>query len=264
MSNRPKNIEEKLKAFERILVIMDELRAQCPWDKKQTMDSLRVLTIEETYELADAITEQDMKGVKEELGDIFLHLIFYAKIGEEKDDFDIAGVINDLAEKMIRRHPHIYGDVKVDNEEDVMVNWEAIKLKEKGKKSALEGVPRSLPAMAKALRIQQKAKKIGFEWENKEQVWDKVLEEIDELKEAVDNEDQEETTKEFGDVLFALANYARFIDVDPEGALAKTNSKFIRRFQKMEEMAAAKGESLIDMGLWEMDALWNETKKEIR
>lgn len=264
---RPKNIEAKLVAFERILTIMDELREKCPWDRKQTIESLRMLTIEEVFELADAITENDEAHVAEELGDILLHIVFYAKIGEERGTFDIVSIIDELSEKLIRRHPHIYGDVDVDTADEVAMNWEAIKLKEKGKsgrKSALEGVPRSLPALPKAFRIQQKAKKLGFEWENKEQVWEKVEEEMAELKEAEASGDKDHIEKEFGDVLFSLVNYARFLDIDPELALDRTNKKFINRFQLMEKMAEEKGESLVEMGLWEMDALWNETKKSFK
>ncbi len=246
---------------------MDELREKCPWDRKQTIESLRLLTIEEVFELADAITEADEGHIAEELGDVLLHIIFYAKIGEEKESFDIVSIIDQLSAKLIRRHPHIYGDVDVDTADEVAMNWEAIKLKEKGKagrKSALEGVPRSLPALPKAFRIQQKAKKLGFEWENKEQVWEKVQEEIAELQAAKETGNQEEIEKEFGDVLFSMVNYARFLDVDPELALDRTNKKFINRFQLMEKMAEEKGESLVEMGLWEMDALWKETKKEFK
>lgn len=252
--------EKKLQAFNRILDIMDELREKCPWDNQQTMESLRILTIEELYELTDAITAGNMTDVKEELGDLLLHIVFYAKIGEEKGDFDIASIIDDLCEKLIRRHPHIYGNVAIDDEEDVKRNWEAIKLKE-GKKSALQGVPKSLPALVKALRIQEKAQKVGFEWDTMEQVWEKVEEEIGELKEAIAAKNEEETAKEFGDVLFSLVNYARFIEVDPENALAMTNQKFINRFQKMEAVVAKQGKMLMDMTLREMDAIWNEVKK---
>jgi len=260
---KPQHLTEKLAAFERILTIMDELREKCPWDRKQTIESLRILTIEETYELVDAITEKDMKGIEEELGDILLHIVFYAKIGEEKGSFNIASVINGLCDKLINRHPHIYGDVVVNSEEEVLQNWEAIKLKE-GKKSALQGVPKSLPAVVKSLRIQEKAKKIGFEWDTKSQVWDKVQEELQELTEAVASGNQEEITKEYGDVLFSLINYARFIEVDPEHALEKTNKKFIARFQAMEGIAAAEGKSLTNMNLEEMDGLWEIAKKDIR
>lgn len=254
-------MEKKLEAFERILKIMDELREKCPWDQKQTMESLRNLTIEETYELADAIVEKDMKGVKEELGDILLHIIFYAKIGEEQGDFDIAGVIHDECDKLVSRHPHIYGEVKVSGEEEVKKNWEKLKLKE-GKQSILEGVPRSLPALIKAYRIQQKAKQVGFEWENMAQVWEKVEEEIQELKdvEHAKQLDKAKVEEEFGDVLFALINYARYLDIDPENALEKTNKKFISRFQYIEAQAKQNNLILEDMTLEEMDALWNEAK----
>lgn len=253
-------MDEKLKAFARILKIMDELREQCPWDRKQTMETLRPLTIEETYELADAIIQNDMKGVKEELGDLLLHIVFYAKIGEEKGEFDIAKVINDLCEKLIKRHPHIYGDVKVNNEEDVKQNWEQIKLKE-GKKSVLGGVPNGLPALIKAYRIQDKAAQVKFEWENTEDVWKKVEEETAELKEAIQSANSDKTADEFGDLMFALVNYARFIKVDPETALERTNLKFIRRFKFIEEKAAGTGKTLKDMTLGEMDAIWNEAKR---
>ncbi len=255
-------MEEKLKAFERLLNIMDELREKCPWDKKQTIESLRHLTIEETYELADAILDKDMKEIKKELGDILLHIVFYARIGSETKDFDIADVINSLCEKLISRHPHIYGDVVVADEQQVKENWEKLKLKE-GNKSVLGGVPKSLPAMIKASRIQDKAKAVGFDWENKNQVWDKVQEELSELKEEIetDKADKEKIEQEFGDVLFSLINYARFIDVDPESALEKTNKKFIKRFQYLEEETRKQGRALEDMTLEEMDIYWNAAKK---
>ncbi|MCG3166800.1 MAG: Nucleoside triphosphate pyrophosphohydrolase/pyrophosphatase MazG [Bacteroidia bacterium] len=255
-------MEEKLKAFERLLNIMDELREQCPWDKKQTIESLRHLTIEETYELADAILDKDMKEIKKELGDILLHIVFYARIGSETNDFDIADVINSLCEKLISRHPHIYGDVKVTDEQQVKENWEKLKLKE-GNKSVLGGVPKSLPALIKATRIQDKAKAVGFDWENKDQVWEKVQEELGELRTEIDNEkaDKEKIEQEFGDVLFSLINYARFIDVDPESALEKTNKKFIRRFQYLEEETRKQGKALEDMTLEEMDMYWNKAKE---
>lgn len=256
-------LTEKLNAFERLLVMMNTLREQCPWDRKQTLETLRPLTIEETYELADAITQKDTKGIAEELGDVLLHLVFYARIGEEQKQFDIASVMNDLCDKMERRHPHIYGDVVVADEEEVKRNWEQLKLKE-GKKSALEGVPKALPAVIKAVRIQEKSRKVGFEWDTTEQVWAKVEEEIQELHEAIRENKQDEIEKEFGDVLFSLVNYARFINVDPEGALEKTNSKFINRFMAMEIIANKRGKALKDMTLDEMDAIWNEVKKEIR
>lgn len=257
------NRKDALDAFNRLLDIMDELREKCPWDKKQTMQSLRNLTIEETYELADAIIENDLSGVKEELGDLMLHMVFYAKIGAEKKAFDVADVLNEVCEKLINRHPHIYADVEVADDEEVKLNWEKLKLKE-GKKSVLGGVPKSLPAMVKAYRIQEKVKQVGFEWETKEQVWDKVKEEIEELKEALQNESPERVSDEFGDVLFSLINYARFIKVDPETALEKTNKKFIKRFKKMEATALEKQKPLADMTLTEMDAIWNVVKQNIR
>ncbi len=250
------SLQIKLDAFARLLNIMDELREKCPWDKKQTLESLRNLTIEETYELADAILEGDVQGVKEEIGDLMLHIVFYAKIGDEKQIFDIADALNAVSEKLISRHPHIYGDVVVENEEDVKVNWEKLKLKE-GKKSVLQGVPKSLPAMVKAYRMQEKTAKVGFEWENADQVWEKVQEEIDELKEAM-TLSHEKREEEFGDVLFSLINYARFIDVDPETALEKINTKFKRRFEFIEKNA---DRDITDLTLTEMDALWNEAKK---
>ncbi|MDB5284388.1 MAG: Pyrophosphatase [Bacteroidota bacterium] len=256
------NTEEKIKAFARTLKIMDELREQCPWDRKQTMETLRPLSIEETYELGDAILQNDMKGVKEELGDLFLHLIFYSKIGEERKEFNVADVLNDLCEKLIRRHPHIYGDVKVNDEEDVKQNWEQIKLKEgKGKTSVLAGVPVSLPALIKAYRIQDKASQVKFEWENLDDVWKKVEEETAELHEARAQGDPVKIEEEFGDLLFALTNYARFLKVDPEAALERTNIKFIRRFKYIEEQAKKMNKSLNDMTLGEMDGIWNEAKK---
>ena len=249
----------KLEAFGRLLKIMDELREQCPWDKKQTLESLRHLTIEETYELADAILENNLNELKGEIGDIMLHMVFYAKIADEQGAFDIEDVLNFLCEKLIRRHPHIYGDTKVENEEEVKANWEKIKLQE-GKKSILSGVPNSLPALVKAYRIQDKAKQVGFEWENKEQVFDKVKEEMQELQDEVyeSNQKQEKIEEEFGDLMFSLINYARFLKVDPELALERTNRKFIKRFQYIEENAP---KDLQDMTLEEMDALWNQAKK---
>ncbi|MBK9192617.1 MAG: nucleoside triphosphate pyrophosphohydrolase [Crocinitomicaceae bacterium] len=254
-------MEDKLKAFERLLIIMDELRAGCPWDKKQTIESLRHLTIEETYELADAITANDLEGLKGEIGDLMLHMVFYAKIASEKNAFDIADVLNAICDKLVHRHPHIYGDVKVQDEEEVKANWEKLKLKE-GKKSVLEGVPSSLPALVKATRIQDKVKGIGFEWENKEQVWAKVEEELTELKVEVEKNDKEKMEDEFGDVLFSMINYARWIGVNPEDALSKTNQKFIRRFQWMESACAKDGKKLEDMNLTEMDVYWERSKKE--
>jgi MazG family protein len=256
-------MEQKLTAFLRLVKIMDELRAQCPWDKKQTIHTLRSLTIEETYELVDSIDQEDWKGIKEELGDILLHLVFYAKIGSEQNQFELEEVINGVCEKLIHRHPHIYGDVKVADEEDVKRNWEQLKLKEgKGKQSVLEGVPNSLPSMVKAWRIQQKAKQVGFEWENKEDVWKKVEEETAELKEAIASNDPAAIQDEMGDLLFSLVNYARFLQVDPDKALESTNRKFINRFQAMELIAKASGKELATMSLTEMDAIWNEVKKQ--
>ncbi len=248
-------------SFLRLVKIMDELREQCPWDKKQTIHTLRPLTLEETYELADAITDNDWKGIKEELGDLMLHILFYAKIGSEQKQFELSEVINGICEKLIFRHPHIYGDVKVADEEEVKRNWEKLKMKE-GKKSVLGGVPPSLPAMVKATRIQEKAKQVGFEWDNKEDVWKKVEEEIGELKEAIELNSQEKIEEEFGDVLFSMINYARFLQVDAEGVLEKTNKKFIYRFQKMEEIAVERGTKLENLSLTEMDAIWNEVKKQ--
>lgn len=248
-------------SFLRLVKIMDELRAQCPWDKKQTIQTLRPLTIEETYELADAITNNDWQNLKEELGDVLLHIIFYSKIGSEEKQFELEDVINGICEKLIVRHPHIYGDVKVTGEEDVKKNWEQIKLQTGKKKTVLGGVPSGLPAVVKATRIQEKAKQVGFEWENKEDVWKKVEEEIGELHEAVASNNQEHIEEEFGDVLFSLINYARFLKVDAEGVLEKTNQKFIQRFVQMEQIANNKGKALAEMTLEEMDAIWNEVKK---
>ncbi len=252
--------ENQLKAFERLLNIMDELREQCPWDKKQTLQTLRHLTIEETYELGDAILDNDLNEVKKELGDLLLHIVFYAKIGSETNDFDITDVCNEICEKLIHRHPHIYGDVKVENEEEVKQNWEKLKLKE-GKKSVLEGVPRSLPAMVKASRIQDKVKGVGFDWEEPHQVWDKVQEELQELQDEVKTGNQDKIEDEFGDVLFSMINYARFLNVNPEDALERTNKKFIKRFQYLESKANELGKTLMDMTLTEMDVFWNEAKK---
>ena len=240
---------------------MDELREQCPWDRKQTIQTLRSMTIEETYELADAITESDWKGIKEELGDLLLHIVFYAKIGKEQGHFTLDDVITGINEKLVARHPHIYGDVKVENEEDVKRNWEKLKLKE-GKKSVLSGVPRSLPATVKAMRLQEKAKQVGFEWEVKEQVWEKVEEETRELHEAVKNGDKDKIEDEFGDLVFSLINYARFLHIDAENALERTNKKFINRFTEMEQKALAAGRNLDDMTLEEMDAIWNAIKQQ--
>lgn len=250
-------------SFLALVKIMDELREQCPWDKKQTIQTLRPLTIEETYELADAITDNDWKGVKEELGDIMLHLLFYAKIGSEQQQFTLQEVLEGISAKLIHRHPHIYGDVTVQDEEDVKRNWEKLKMKE-GKKSVLGGVPTSLPAIVKATRIQEKAKQVGFEWDNKEDVWKKVQEEMGELQEAIQTKSQEDVEEEFGDLLFSLANYARFLQVDAEGALEKTNKKFIRRFQEMESIALANGKELSSMSLDEMDQIWNQVKQQMK
>jgi XTP/dITP diphosphohydrolase len=257
-------------SFLRLVSVMDDLREKCPWDRKQTIQTLRHMTIEETYELADAITDEDWKGISEELGDLLLHILFYSKIGAEQRQFTLEEVINGISEKLISRHPHIYGDVKVNNEEDVKRNWENLKLKE-GKKSVLSGVPASLPAIVKAIRLQEKAKQVGFEWENKDQVWEKVEEEISELKLAIGNMQlakgpdqrtmyQKNVEEEFGDVMFSLVNYARFLQVDPENALAVTNKKFINRFNQMEEQAVKEGKNMTDMTLEEMDSIWNKIK----
>ena len=253
-------MNEKLVAFERLLNIMDELREKCPWDQKQTMQTLRHLTIEESYELTDAILENDLDEVKKELGDLMLHIVFYSKIASETKEFDIADVMNGICEKLIHRHPHIYGDVEVADEEEVKRNWEKLKLKE-GKESVLEGVPKSLPALVKAIRIQDKARGIGFDWDNKSQVWDKVKEEIEELQVELDAK-SDKIEDEFGDVLFSLINYARFINVNPEDALEKTNKKFINRFQYMEREVKKTGKELSEMTLQEMDVYWNEAKKQ--
>lgn len=246
----------------RLVNIMDELREKCPWDKKQTIETLRQLTIEETYELTDAITEKDWKGIKEELGDLLLHIIFYAKIGEEKKEFTLQEVINGVCEKLVVRHPHIYADTIVNNEEDVKQNWEKIKLKE-GKISVLGGVPKSLPSMVKAMRLQEKSKTVGFEWDNTSQVWDKVKEELRELEEAVVTGSKDKMEDELGDVFFSLVNFARFLQLDAENALERTNKKFIKRFTGMESAAAAENKLLHNMSLQEMDALWNKIKKEL-
>lgn len=249
--------DQRLEAFGRLLTIMDELREQCPWDMKQDIHSLRTLTIEETYELADAILKEDWKGIGEELGDLMLHIVFYARIGKEEGQFDVTTVINDLCEKLIRRHPHIYGETKVTDEEDVKRNWEAIKMGE-GKKSVLSGVPDSLPAMIKAFRMQDKTRQVGFEWENDGQVWDKVEEEIQEFKEVVRQQGgKEKLEDEFGDILFSLINYARYKGIDPETSLERVNQKFKKRFEYIESKAP---KALKEMTLGEMDALWNEAK----
>lgn len=252
--------QSQLQAFNRLLTIMDELREQCPWDKKQTMESLRHLTIEETYELGDAILENDLSEVKKELGDLLLHIVFYARIGSETGDFDIADVANDICEKLIARHPHIYGDIKVADEEEVKQNWENLKLKE-GKKSVLEGVPNSLPALVKANRIQDKVAGVGFDWEQPEQVFEKLREELEELQQEIKLNDRSKVEQEFGDVLFSMINYARFLKVDPENALERTNKKFIKRFQYLESKAKAAGKTLKEMTLAEMDVYWEEAKR---
>ncbi|MES1220488.1 MAG: nucleoside triphosphate pyrophosphohydrolase [Bacteroidota bacterium] len=248
-------------AFLRLVQIMNELREKCPWDRKQTIHTLRSMTIEETYELADAITESDWKGIREELGDLLLHIVFYAQIGKEQGRFTLDEVITGICDKLIARHPHIYGDVKVENADDVKRNWENLKLKE-GKKSVLSGIPPSMPATVKAMRLQEKAKQVGFEWEVKEQVWDKVEEESRELKEAVESGDQNKMEDEFGDLVFSLINYARFLRIDAENALERTNKKFISRFTAMEQKALAAGHNLSDMTLEEMDAIWNTVKQQ--
>ncbi|MBW4969435.1 nucleoside triphosphate pyrophosphohydrolase [Croceibacter atlanticus] len=251
--------KDQLKALDRLLTIMDELREQCPWDKKQTMQSLRHLTIEETYELGDAILDNNLDEVKKELGDVLLHIVFYSKIGSETKDFDIADVANSICDKLIDRHPHIYGDVKVENEEDVKRNWENLKLKE-GKTSVLEGVPKSLPALVKASRIQDKVSGVGFDWEEPQQVFEKLKEELEELQHEVTEDNQDLIEAEFGDVLFSMINYARFLKVNPENALERTNKKFIKRFQYLEQKAKQQGKALADMTLTEMDVYWNEAK----
>ena len=253
-------MNHKLKAFERLLTIMDDLREKCPWDKKQTLESLRHLTIEETYELADAITDGNMEELKGEIGDLMLHMVFYSKIASETGEFDISDVLNAICDKLVYRHPHIYGDVEVKDEQEVKENWEKLKLKE-GRKSVLEGVPTSLPALVKATRIQDKVKGIGFEWENKKQVWDKVEEEINEFHAEVESGDKEKMEDEFGDVLFSLINYARWVGINPEDALSKTNRKFINRFQWMEEATKKDGKDISEMSLTEMDVYWETSKK---
>ena len=254
-------MSESVSAFSRLVTIMDELREKCPWDKKQTIHTLRSMTLEETYELADAITEEDWTGIKEELGDLLLHIVFYSKIGTEQNKFTLDEMIDGICEKLIIRHPHIYGQVKVENEDDVKRNWEKIKLQE-GKKSVLSGVPPSLPAIVKALRIQEKVKQVGFEWEKKEDVWKKVEEEISELKEAEEQAEQGYIEEEFGDLLFSLVNYARFLKIDPETALEKTNKKFIKRFQQMEQLAETNEKGLSEMNPDELDVLWNNVKQK--
>ncbi len=255
------SIEDKLEAFRRLLGIMDDLREKCPWDRKQTMQSLRYLTIEEVYELADAILEDKRDEIKKELGDILLHIVFYAKIASETNEFDITNVIHSLCDKLVHRHPHIYGDVQVADDAEVSRNWEKLKLKE-GKTSVLEGVPVSLPALVKAIRIQEKARASGFDWEKAEQVWEKVQEEMAEFKTEEEAGNKEKMEDEFGDLMFAMVNYARFAGINPEEALEKTNRKFIRRFRFMEDRIAEKGEKLDDLNLEQMDVYWNEAKKQ--
>lgn len=248
-------------AFLRLVTIMDELREKCPWDRKQTIHTLRQMTIEETYELADSITDSDWKGIKEEIGDLMLHMLFYAKIGSEQGQFTLEEALHGISDKLVSRHPHIYGDIQVKDDEEVKQNWEKLKLKE-GKTSVLSGVPVSLPAVVKATRLQEKAKQVGFEWDAREQVWDKVKEEMDELQEAVAANNQDEVEQEFGDLLFSLVNYARFLQIDAENALERTNKKFVSRFTRMEQEATRDGKSLADMSLAEMDAIWNSIKKQ--
>jgi XTP/dITP diphosphohydrolase len=253
-------IEAKKEAFARLLSIMDDLRAKCPWDKKQTLQSLRYLTIEETYELSDAILSDDLAELKGEIGDLMLHMVFYSKIASEQEAFDVADVLNAICDKLVHRHPHIYGDVKAETEEEVKANWEKLKLKE-GKKSVLQGVPKSLPAMVKANRIQEKARGIGFDWDHAGQVWEKVQEELGELQDEITSgSDQEKIEDEFGDVLFSMINYARFIGVNPEDALERTNRKFIKRFMFLEEEVKKQGKSLDEMSLTEMDVIWEQAK----
>lgn len=255
--------EEKLEAFGRLLDVLDRLRKECPWDKKQTNESLRPNTIEETFELADALIKDDMANIREELGDVIMHVIFYALIGQEKGDFDIADVCDKEAEKLIFRHPHIYGEVQADTEEKVLQNWEQIKLKEKqGKKRVLSGVPNSLPSLIKAYRIQDKARNVGFDWKEKDDVWDKVREELGELEAELKREDKEHSEKELGDFLFSVINAARLYHLNPDNALEMTNQKFIRRFNYVEEQTLSKGRQLADMTLEEMDQLWNEAKRK--
>ena len=253
------DLNQKMEAFSRLLKIMDELREKCPWDKKQTFQSLRMLTLEETYELSDAILKNNLSDIQEEIGDVFLHLVFYSKIAEESNSFDVADCLNSICEKLIRRHPHIYGEIKVSSAEEVKKNWEQIKLTE-GKKSVLSGVPSSLPSLVKAYRIQEKTSQVGFDWENKEQVWEKVVEEMEEFKEElVKNESMERKEEEFGDLLFSLVNYARFEGINPENALEKVNMKFTKRFEYIENKAS---ERLTSLSLDEMNILWAEAKMQ--
>jgi XTP/dITP diphosphohydrolase len=260
-----KTRKEQLESFERLLDILDELREKCPWDREQTFESLRKLTIEEVYELGDAILRNDLKEIKKELGDVLLHIVFYAKIGSESNSFDIGDVINNLTDKLIYRHPHVFGDTEVINSREVEENWEALKLKEKGRgKRVLEGVPNSLPALVKANRIQEKARGVGFDWEQKEQVWDKVKEELNEFEHEIRANDQKKMEQELGDLMFSLVNVARLYDIDPESALERTNMKFIRRFNYLEDQTLLKGQSLHSMSLEEMDVHWNEAKRKER
>src|SRR5690554_5955138 len=252
--------EQKLQAFSRSLDIMDDLREKCPWDKKQTFESLRYLTIEETYELGDAILEKDMQEIKKELGDILLHIVFYSKIGSETGDFDIGDVLNGICEKLIHRHPHIYGDIEVENEQDVKQNWEQIKLKEKANKGVLSGVPRSLPSLIQAMRIQEKVAGVGFDWENKEQVVEKFHEEWSELQEEVNQNNKQKMEEEFGDVLFSLINYARFLEINPDNALAKTNNKFLTRFNFIEQQAKMQDKMVHELSIDEMNKFWEIAK----
>ena len=255
-------MDPRLKAFERLLNIMDDLREKCPWDKKQTLDTLRTLTIEETYELCDAIINKDLSALEGEIGDLFLHLVFYCKIGQEKEAFDVASVLNKICEKLIHRHPHVYGDVSVDGEEEVKANWEKLKLKE-GKKSVLEGFPKSLPALVKATRIQEKVKGVGFEWDEISDVWAKIYEELDEFKKEVEVQ-SEQTTNEFGDLMFSLINLARYLKIEPENALELTNQKFIKRFQLMEKMIDEEKKDISKLNLEKLDKYWDNAKIIIR
>jgi len=253
-------MNKRAESFEKLVQIMDELREKCPWDRKQTIQSLRQMTLEESYELVDAITENDWKSISEELGDLLLHIVFYSKIAAEQNQFSIEDVINGISQKLIDRHPHIYGNVEVQNDEDVKRNWEKLKLKE-GKLSILSGVPKTLPALIKAMRLQEKAKQVGFEWENKDQVWEKVKEEENELKQAISENNQQMIEEEFGDLMFSLVNFARFLNIDAENALEITNKKFMNRFTQMEEKAIGSGKNLKDMSLQEMDSIWNQIKR---
>jgi len=253
-------MNKRAESFEKLVQIMDELREKCPWDRKQTIQSLRQMTLEESYELVDAITETDWKSIREELGDLLLHIVFYSKIAAEQNQFSIEDVVNGISQKLIDRHPHIYGNVEVQNDEDVKRNWEKLKLKE-GKLSILSGVPKTLPALIKAMRLQEKAKQVGFEWENKDQVWEKVKEEENELKQAISENNQQMIEEEFGDLMFSLVNFARFLNIDAENALEITNKKFMNRFTQMEEKAIGSGKNLKDMSLQEMDSIWNQIKR---